>query len=294
MKAPLAKEVYEPNTIDEAVNILKDKKEGFAVIAGGTDLIIKLREGVIQPLYLLDIMKLPLGYIKGSRSRGFQIGATTTAREIGSSRLLKKELPLLVDAAVHLGGPQTMELATMGGNLCNASPCANFTNVLVALEARVKIRSATGEREVVVKDFCRGPGITEIKSTEIVTEVLIPAIQDDYGTSYIKHSLRKEMDIAVVGAAVLVVPEGDEVKKIRIALGSVGATTVLAENAQNIVEGKKFSDHFVESAAQAAAQKDASYIDDVRASAAYRKRITSVIVRRAINQAWAMAKGGRI
>ena len=213
--------------------------------------------------------------------------------EIGNSNLLRKELPVLVEAAIHLGGPQTQTMATIGGNLCNASPCANFTNVLVALEAQLHIQDADGKRQAPVKNFCRGPGINILKPGELVSEINIPGISGTYGTSYVKHTLRREMDIAIVGVAALVIRDGSTMKKVRIALGSVGATVVLAENAQKVLEGLEFDASRVETAARLAAEKDASYIDDVRASAAYRRRITAYAVKKAVTEAWAMAKGGR-
>jgi carbon-monoxide dehydrogenase medium subunit len=294
MRAPLAKDIFEPETVEEAVKILQDKGEDAAIIAGGTDLVISLREGVIQPSNLVDIFKLPLNYIKGTGKKGIRIGATTTVKDISKSTLLKNEIPVLVDAGVHLGGPQTIELATVGGNICNASPCANFTNVLIAFDTFVRMKGPEGEREMMLKDFFRGPGVTELKTSEILTEIEIPAISGVYGASYVKHTLRKEMDIAIVGAAAFIMPEVDKIAKIRIALGSVGATVLLAENAQKILEGKAFSVHLAESAAKAAAEKDASYIDDVRASAAYRKKITQVAVKKAVSEAWASARGGKL
>ncbi len=294
MRAPLAKAVFEPETVEEAINILHEKGEDAAIIAGGTDLIISLREGVIQPANIVDILKLPLNYIKGTGKKGIRIGATTTVKDISTSKLLKNELPVLVDAGIHLGGPQTIALATIGGNICNASPCANFTNVLVAFDAVVRMKGPEGDREMMLKDFFRGPGMTELKASEVLIEIEMPAISGVYGASYVKHTLRKEMDIAIVGAAVFIAPDVDKVAKIRIALGSVGATVLLAENAQELLEGKAFSPHLAETAAKTAAEKDASYIDDVRASAAYRKKITQVAVKKAITEAWASAKGGKL
>jgi carbon-monoxide dehydrogenase medium subunit len=293
MNVPLAKEMYEPKALEDALSLLMELGERAAVIAGGTDLIINLKEGVSEPESLIDIMGMSLSYIRGSRSRGLQIGATTTAEEIGSSDLLRRDLPVLVDAAIHLGGPQTQSMATIGGNLCNASPCANFTNVLVALEAELKIQSSKGERTVPVRDFCRGPGVNGLNRGELVSEVLIPAITGSYGTGYVKHTLRREMDIAIVGAAALVVREGSTLKKVRIALGSVGATVVLAESAQGVLEGLGFDESRIATAAALAAERDASYIDDVRASASYRAVITEYAVRKAVTEAWNMAKGGR-
>jgi CO/xanthine dehydrogenase FAD-binding subunit len=145
---------------------------------------------------------------------------------------------------------------------------------------------------VLVKDFCRGPGVNGLKQGELVSEISIPGIAGSYGTSYVKHTLRREMDIAIVGAAVLVLREGSTMKKVRIALGSVGATVVLAVNAQKVLEGQGFDDSRVETAAKLAAEKDASYIDDVRASASYRGIIAEYAVRKAVTEAWNMAKGG--
>jgi carbon-monoxide dehydrogenase medium subunit len=292
MNAPLAQEMHEPKSVQEAITLLQEKGETAALIAGGTDLVIKLKEGVIEPVALIDITKLPLSYIRGSRARGLRIGALTCAKEISTSAILNKELSVLVDAAIHLGGPQTQEVATIGGNICNASPCANFTNVLVALEASLKIKGPGGERDLPLRDFCRGPGVTNLDTSEMLTEILIPGIENTYGTSYVKHTLRKEMDIAIVGVAVLLIPDGDRIRKIRIALGSVGATVMLAENAQRVMEGQIYASHLVETAAKLAAEKDASYIDDVRSSAAYRKIITEKAVIKALKEAWAMAKGG--
>jgi CO/xanthine dehydrogenase FAD-binding subunit len=293
MNAALVKEIYEPGSLQEAIRILKDKGREAAVIAGGTDLVIELKEQVDKPSILVDILKLPLSFIEGSRAGGMRIGATTTAKQVAASSLLKKELPVLVDAAIHLGGPQTQEMATVGGNLCNGSPCANFTNVLVALEASVTLEEEEGKREVELKDFYLGPGATGLKPGEILTTVTIPPIAGAYGASYVKHCLRKEMDIAIVGAAVLLQPDGNRIRKIRIALGSVGPTTLVARNAQEVIEGKAYSAGLAEEAGNAAAERDASYIDDVRSSASYRRTVTPVVVRRAIEQAWAMAKGGK-
>jgi carbon-monoxide dehydrogenase medium subunit len=293
MNAPLAQQLHRPESIDGALLLLRERGASAVIIAGGTDLVIKLKEGLIEPDALLDIMRLPLSFIRGSRAAGFEIGPTTSAGQIARSALLQKELPVLVDAAVHLGGPQTQEMATIGGNICNASPCANFTNVLIALEASLKISAAGGGRETPLREFCRGPGVTTLGQAEMVTGIVIPGITGAYGASYVKHTLRKEMDIAIVGVAVLVIPEGDVVKKIRIALGSVGATVLPAENARKVMEGQSFSPHRVQTAARIAAEKDASYIDDVRSSAAYRKIITEKAVVRAVTEAWAMARGGK-
>lgn len=290
MKAPLAREIFEPDTVDEAVRLLAEKGNNAVVVAGGTDVLIKLKSKVLKVESLIDIYKLPLNYIKGSSGDGFQIGATTTARQLARSELIKRELPVLAEAALHLGGPQTQELATIGGNIGNASPSANLVNVLMALEASVNVTGPGGNRTIPMDKFFTGPGASVLGKNELLTGVIIPPLPAGCGTSYLKYALRREMDIAVVGVAVKLVPKGDSVASARIALASVGPVVFLAEKAQAILAGQKYSAELVEKAA-AAAEAEGSYITDVRASAAYRKKVTWVIVKRAIEKAWSQGKG---
>ena len=292
MMAQFTQEIFEPQTVDAALKLLLDKGSTAMVIAGGTDLVVQAKDGIIKPAALVDILALPLSYVKGSRSEGFIIGATTTASDICRNVQIQKELPVLYEAARNLGGPQTQELATIGGNICNASPCGNFSNVLISLGARLKLVGPNGERELALEDFFVGPGKTKMNPAELLTEIIIPPTPNSYGASYIKHVLRKEMDIAIVGVAVLIVPEGKKISSIKIALGSVGPKPLLAIKAQSILEGEVFSLELVEKAAEAARQ-EASYIDDVRASADYRRTVTYTLVKNAIVEAWEKSKGGK-
>lgn len=291
MRAPLVKKIYEPTTVEEALKILSENDEDTAIIAGGTDILGSIKDGVISPKALVDIYMLPMNYIEGSLSKGIRIGAATTAKYIAKSDQIRRELPVLYEAAVHLGGPQTQETATIGGNICNASPCGNFSNVLLALGANVQLSGPNGNREVLLKDFFTGPGKTRIQQGELLTEVMIPPITSDFGASYMKHVLRREMDIAIVGVAVFIVPEGNKIGAVRIALGSVGPIPFLAEKAQKMLEGKEYSMEAVEEAAKVVQEEEASYIDDVRASAVYRKEITAALVAEAVSDAW--KKGGK-
>ncbi len=289
MRSPLARNVLEPTTVEETLTILRQEGAKAAIISGGTDLVVLAKDGVINPEVMVDIIGLPLSYVRGSASNGFYIGATTTAAKIRSNTQLQKELPVLCSAAKHLGGPQTQELATIGGNICNASPAGNFSNVLLALDARLELTSLEGKREVALKDFFVGPGKTILKEVEMLTEVIIPPLAENTGISYIKHVLRKEMDIAIVGVAVAIVREGNKVADIRISLAAVGPTPLLAKNAEAILTGNQYSEELVEKAA-VAAQTEASYIDDVRASADYRRRVTATLVKNAIAEAWIRTK----
>ncbi|MEW6081091.1 MAG: xanthine dehydrogenase family protein subunit M [Bacillota bacterium] len=293
MRAPLAQEIFEPQTVEEVLEILAKHGHDASIIAGGTDLVVKLKDEVVKPGILVDILGLPLDKIQGSRAGGFRIGATVTASQMAKSPELRRELPVLVEAAKHLGGPQTSELATVGGNICNASPSGNLASVLMALDASVRLAGPNGERVVNLEDFFVGPGKTVMEPSEMLAEVVIPAIPSLYGTKYVKHTLRREMDIAIVGVAVLMIPEGKRVKKARIALSSVGPTILLAKKAQSILEGNLFSLELAKAAAKSA-QEEASYIDDVRSSAAYRRKVTPIVVKAAIVEAWAMAGGGEL
>lgn len=291
MTKPLATQILRPKSIEEAVSILSEEKGDAAILAGGTDLICQINEGIKKPNCIVDIIDLPLQYIEEANGDGIAIGATTTASQIRKSELLGRKIPVMQKAAKHLGGPQTVELATVGGNICNASPCANLTTVLMVLDARVKIESVNGTREELLRDLVVNfLGETKLSGEEILTEIIIPILPKGHGTSYIKHVLRKEMDIAIVGVAVLIVPKGDQIEDVRIALASVGPSVVLAQEAQMVLKGKKYDQKVLTKAAQVAADKDASYIDDVRASASYRKRITKVLVNKALMEAWIMAK----
>jgi CO/xanthine dehydrogenase FAD-binding subunit len=292
MNAQLTQEVFEPKTIDEATKILLEKGSSAKIISGGTDVIVQAKDGVFKSDSLVDIIGLPLSYIKGSRSKGFTIGATTTAADIRRNVQIQNELPVLYEGSKHLGGPQTQELATIGGNVCNASPCGNLANVLLSLNAGLKLVGPEGEREVALENFFGGPGKTVLKPAELLTEIIIPAIPDSYGASYIKHAPRKEMDIAVVGVGVLIIPEGKKIKSVRIALSSVGPKTLCALKAQKVFEGNEYSLELVEEAAKAA-QEEASYIDDVRSSADYRRKMTYVLVKNMIVEAWGKSQGGK-
>jgi len=291
MTIPLAAEILRPKSIDETLSILAEKKGTAAILAGGTDLICKINDEIEKPEYIIDIIDLPLQYIESANGGGITIGAGTTAAQILRSKLLSEKVPVMVKAAKHLGGPQTIELATVGGNVCNASPCANFTNVLVALGAKVKIEGKGGSREESIQSLYSGlPGKSKLSSEEILIEIFIPPLPKSHGTSYIKHVLRREMDIAIVGVAVLIVPKGEQIENVKISLGSVGASVFLAEKAQNALKGKTYGRNILAKAGQIAAGKDASYIDDVRASASYRKRMTKVLVSKALMKAWIDAK----
>ena len=290
MKSTLAQEIYEPETVESTLQLLTEKGDSAVIIAGGTDVVIKLKSRILVVKSIIDISKLPLNYIKGTRGKGIQIGATTTASQIAMSEVIKRELPVLSEAAVHLGGPQTQALATIGGNICNSSPSANLSNVLVALGASLIITGTKGEREIPIDEFFVAPGATKLNKNEILTAVVIPPIPDNYGASYIKQATRREMDIAVVGVAVFLILDVDIFKNIRIALASVGPKVFLAEKAQALLIGNHYSRELVVKAAASAAQ-EASYITDVRATAAYRKRITPVVVSRAIEEAWLKRKG---
>jgi aerobic carbon-monoxide dehydrogenase medium subunit len=291
MTKPLATEIMRPKSIEEALTILSEKKGCAAILAGGTDLVCQINEGYKKPSCIVDIIDLPLRSIKESSNGDIVIGATATASQIQKSELLAEKIPVIQKAAKHLGGPQTAELATIGGNICNASPCANSTNVLMALNARIKIEDINGKRELLLRDHIYNVlDDSKLNGEEILTEITIPALPRVHGTSYIKHVLRKEMDIAIVGVAIFIVPKGDEIEDVRIALGSVGPTVILAHAAQQVLKGKKFDQNVLTEAAQVAADQDASYIDDVRSSATYRKQMTSVLVRKAIVEAWVMAK----
>ncbi|MBE0478121.1 xanthine dehydrogenase family protein subunit M [Candidatus Aerophobetes bacterium] len=269
-----------PPTLGEALEILERYDGQVKVLAGGTDLFVGMKEKEISPKYVLDIKGTgELNYITYDSREGLKIGALTSIRTVEISSLIKEHFPFLSSAAGALGSLQVRNKATMGGNLCNAAPSAETAPALLCLDARVKIVSLRGERVILLKDFFQGPGMTTLER-EILVEIQIPPLKRK--GIYIKHSPRRAMDIAVVGAAVAVNEDSEgRWHEVRIALGAVAPVPLRAQRAERVLEGKRVDMQLIKEAARLA-QKEASPISDVRASAEYRREMVQVLVQRAL------------
>lgn len=285
-------EYFEPRTLEEACSLL-DKYRGRAkVIAGGTDLIVQMKQKALSPPYLVNLKQIPgLSDINYDESEGLRIGALVTHRAISASAIIREKYNVLASASGKVGSVQVQNIATIGGNICNASPAADTAPALIGLGAELKVLCGKGERVISLGDFFRGPGETVLGDDEIVTEIRVPNIEPYTGAVYLKHGLRKAMDLAIVGVAVMIRLDSEKKKseKIHIVLGAVAPTPMRAERAEWILQGKKIDDDLVEKAAQEAAL-ECRPISDVQSSAEYRKEMIEVFTGRAIQEALKVAE----
>ena len=278
-------EYLTPKTIEEACSLALKYKEQAKIIAGGTDLLIQMKHKEVLPKYIINVRGI-LGhdYIIHDEKEGLRIGALATIHSIEVSPLLREKFSILAQAASKLGSAQIRKQATIAGNLVNAAPSAETAPPLIVLGAKTKIIGADGERTIPVESFFIGPGQTVLKPDEILVEVQVPNLPPRSGGVYLKHAVRKAMDLAIVGVAVIVTVDGDVLSDVKIALGAVAPTPIRVKRAEEILKGKKISDDLLQKAGQTASD-ESSPIDDIRSSADYRRKIIKVLVARAIEQA---------
>ena len=282
---------FAPKTLEEACFLLSKYKEEARVIAGGTDMLVKLKRGEASPKYIINISDIPeQDYIVCEDEKGLRIGALTTIHSIEASPTIQEKFCILAHGASQLGTIQVRNQATIAGNLCNASPSAELAPALLVLSARIRIGGNAGERTVPIEDFFTGPGQTILKPDEIIIEIQVPNLSPHSGGVYIKHTLRKALDLAIVGVAVMVTIDGDILSNVRIALGAVAPTPIRARKAEGILVRKRLENNLLEKAGLIASG-ESSPISDVRSSAGYRKKMVKVLVIRAIREAVEQIKG---
>jgi carbon-monoxide dehydrogenase medium subunit len=282
-------EYLEPKSVEQALEWLDTYRGRARILAGGTDLYLRLRKGVFLPDYVIDLKRVPgLDYITPDRGGGAQIGPTALQGDVARSSLIQQLYPALAEAALWVGAVQTRNRATVVGNLCNASPAADTAPVLLSYGARVKIASLQGERTVPLEEFFVGPGKTALRDNELVAEITLPAPAPHTGAAFFRRT-RTAMDIAVVcGAAMLQVANGT-CQDARIGLGAVGPTPMRAPRSETVLRGQTLTDQVIEEASWIAAE-EARPIDDVRSSAEYRREMVRVLTRRGLRQAMERAR----
>lgn len=269
-------EYFEPATLQEAAALLCG---GAQALAGGTDLLVELKEQLRSAERVVNIKKIRgLGGLSYDARLGLRIGALATSREVEISPIALEKYASLVQAARELGSIQVRNRATIVGNICRASPSADTAPALIADGAIVRIHGLGGERTVGLEDFFTGPGKTVLAPGELVTEIVVPPPAPRTGKVYIKHGRRRAMELATVGVAVTLNSD------IKIVLGAVAPTPIRARRAEAILRGKELNDALIEQAAEAAMQ-EARPISNVRASAEYRREMVRVLTRRALKQA---------
>ena len=278
---------YRPRSFDEVWE-LKEKIPDALFIAGGTDVIVGIKNNELRPQALISLRSIPgLGNIKVNE--GARIGALATISDILQNPELRKDYPVLVEAAKSLGSVQIRNVATIGGNLCNCSPCADMALPLLVMEAKVRLQTTKEKREIPLNEFFKGPGESCLAPHEILTDILLDPPQKNAKTSFMKKG-RVKMDLAVASVAVLLEMEGKRCRKARIAAGSVAPVPLRLSKIETMFEGATLTKkHVVE--AQRLAEDNIVPITDVRSTEEYRRQITGVLVKRAVERAleWSQA-----
>jgi carbon-monoxide dehydrogenase medium subunit len=277
-----------PASISEAVSLLKEYGQEAKVIAGGTDLVVQMRKGSLSPRYVVDINGIPgLDTIRYDPVRGLTIGALTTVRALEKSADLRQQYPLISLAASKLGSVAIRNVATVGGNLCNAMPIADTAQALLALSAKVRITGPEGDRVIPLEDFLIGHGKTALGTGELLREVQVPVLAPHTKGFYLKQTIRGSIDLAIVNVAVAItVDPGDAVcKDIRIVLGSVAPTPIRARKAEDVVRGKRLDEDVIGKAAQLASEDAHPRPGSIRASGEYKKEMVLVLTGQLLREA---------
>jgi carbon-monoxide dehydrogenase medium subunit len=284
MKRPEPFEIFQPASLLEASAIVKEKGPGGRFLAGGTDLVIAVKEKGLIPGYVVDLKRIPgLAGIREESDGSVTIGALTTMREVETSPVVLKKYPFLAQSAAEVGSVQIQNRATIGGNMANATPSADVAPALLVLDAKAKIAGLNGERTIELEQLFRSPGQTVMSPEEILTAIIIPPVSPALVGEYIKFSPREMMDLAYVGVAVALVLNGNgkRCEKARIALGAVSPTPMRARRAEALLEQQILTEDLAQKAgAQAAAESKP--ISDVRSSADYRREMVRVNTTRAL------------
>lgn len=279
-------------TVEEAIFMLMQHGEKARILAGGTDIIVQVREGRRSIDLLLDVKEIPeVNRLSYDPVNGLYLGAAVPCYKIYNNREVATAYPGLIDAVSLIGGIQIQGRATVGGNLCNASPAADTIPPLLVLGATCFITGPNGTRQIPVEQFCTGPGKTVLQKGEFLVSFHIPPPQKHAGAYYLRFIPRNEMDIAVVGAGASVILSEDHSRFVsaRIALGAVAPTPLLATEAGEILAGKEISEENIQQAAEVA-QAIARPISDMRGTAEYRRHLVGVLTRRALRGAIERAK----
>ena len=275
-----------PHKLDEAAVLMAEHAGSAQLLAGGTDLLIFMRNGRKSPDVIIDAKKIPELTRMSLDADRLTIGAAVSCRTIWEHPEIAERFPALTDAATLIGGIQIQGRATFGGNLCNAAPSADTVPPVIVYGAIAHIISARGERDVPVEEICTGPGRTSLAPDEILVSLSIPVPPANSGAAFLRFIPRNEMDIAVanVAARVDLDEAGTTFKSARIAIGAVAPTPLLVEAAGAALSGKPVNDASISAAARIA-RDAATPINDMRGTIEHRKQLVEVLTTRALRAA---------
>lgn len=285
-------EYFAPKTLEAALSLLNEQGEGAHVMAGGTDVIVKMTHGRLKPKAIIALKEIDgLNEIRFSADEGLTIGATARLAEVTSHPDVLNHYPALAHAVQCMANVEVRNMGTVVGNLCNAAPSADSAPPLMVMGAEVALASLKGTRRLPLADFFKGPGITAMERCEIMTSVHVPIPSSKSGASYKRISARCGVDIAAVCVGVMAQFNGKGCTQARIVLGAVAPIPLRAIGTENLVQGKGWTPELINQAGEKAAE-EAKPISDVRASAEWRKKMVAVLTQRALEEAHERARKG--
>ncbi len=274
-------EFHRPKTLDEVVELMDRFGEDAKLMAGGTDLLIRMQQKVIKPRHVIYLKSVDgLDGIE-ERDGGVFIGACATLSQVAESPLIREKFLALSNACSIMATTQVRNKGTVVGNLCNAAPSADTAPPLIAMEAKAIIYGKNGRKEVPLEEFFKGPGKTVLEGPEFVEGVFIPYQPENSFTAYLKFSHRSKVDIAIVGVASRVQVEDGICKDARIVLGAVAPVPMRARETESFVKGKAIDEEVAQEAGSIAS-RESKPITDVRATEEYRRHIVGVLTKRAL------------
>lgn len=276
-------EYIEPKTLKEAVDFLSKHNKTAALIAGGTDLLLNMKRRAVVPQYLVALKNIPdLKAIVYEEGLGLRIGAMATIHAVEVSPEVKRNYPILSQAAATLGSIQIRNLGTVVGNVCSALPSADMVPGLVVLGAQVKIINGAKEKRVPVEKFITNVGRTVLEANELVGELQVPPPLSHSGGTYIKYAQRGAKALGICNVAAWIALDQDICTEARICLGAVGQTPIRAVEAESVLKGNPFTPETVKAAAQKASEEAQPRSSPLRGSAEYRKTTVGALTRRAL------------
>lgn len=284
-------EYFEPESVDEALELLSLYKGQARVIAGGTDLLVKMKRELISPEALISLSRISALKCFNEDEKMLRIGAAVTLFQAESNSTVARSYSALYEALRSMAAPAIRNMGTIGGNLANASPAADTAPPLLVYNSRLKLRSKKGERIVPLEEFFLGPGSTVLSPEELIIEIQVPFLEASEGSSFLKLG-RVSADIAKINVAVYLRREGERCALCRIALGSVAPTPLRIYSAEKLAEGEIFTESLIKKVARECQEKIRP-IDDVRSTREYRIWVSAVLVEEALRAAW-LRSGGKL
>lgn len=279
-----------PSTVQDCLAALSGSGE-INVVAGGTDLLPQMKNGLVKPGTVVDLSGIAdLQKLEIDGDGALHIGAAVSARVAELSPIVRNGFLGIAEGAGVIGSYQVRNLATVGGNVCNAAPSADVSPPLVAMDAVVVVAGPDGQRLLPISDFFQGVRRTTLQPGELVVEFIVPAPGPNSGGTYLRHTPRRELDIAVVGVGTQLTVQDGKCTKARIALGAVAPVIVRATEAEAALEGQEVTSELLDKAATLAVNS-ASPISDQRGSAEYRRHLVRVLTRRTLQTAFERATG---